>query len=85
MIKKQEKATIAIEVIYATIWLAVIVATGIIGSASIGLAMIALDAIAILYGGWLALYSIGTGNLATTITLLVVMIGNVASAIIMSW
>lgn len=84
MNEKQEKITIAIEIIYATIWLAVIVATGIIGSAGIGLAMIALDAIAILYGGWLALYSSATDNLAT-ITLLAVMIGNVASAIVMNW
>lgn len=83
MNKKQEKITIVIEVIYATIWLAVIVATGIIGSAGIGLAMIALDAIAILYGGWLALYSSATDNLAT-ITLLAVIIGNVASAIAMN-
>lgn len=84
MTKKQEKITIAIEAIYAIIWLAVIVATGIISSAGIGLAMIALDAIAILYGGWLALYSSATDNLAT-ITLLAVMIGNVVSAIVMNW
>lgn len=84
MNEKQEKTTIAIEVIYATIWLAVIVTTGLIGSVGIGLAMIILDAIAILYGGWLALYYSATDNLAT-ITLLAVMIGNVASAIVMNW
>lgn len=84
MTEKQEKITIAIELIYATIWLVVIVATGLIDSVGIGLAMIVLDAIAILYGGWLALYSSATDNL-TTITLLAVMIGNVASAIVMNW
>ena len=84
MTKKQKKIVLTIELIYATIWLAVIVATGIIGSAGIGLAMIVLDAIAILYGGWLALYSSATDNLAT-ITLLAVMIGNVVSAIVMNW
>ena len=71
-------------VVHATIWLAVIIATGLIGSVGISLAMIVLDAIAILYGGWLALYSSATDNLAT-ITLLAVMIGNVASAIVMNW
>lgn len=84
MTKKQEKITIAIEAIYTIIWLAVIVATGIIGSAGIGLAMIALDAIAILYGGWLFLFSSATDKV-TTITLLVVMIGNVVSAISMNF
>ena len=84
MTKKQKKIVLTIELIYATIWLAVIVATGIIGSVGIGLAMIVLDAIAILYGGWLALYSSATDNLAT-ITLLAVMIGNVVSAIVMNW
>lgn len=84
MTKKQKKIALTIELIYATIWLVVIIATGLIGSASIGLAMIVLDAIAILYGGWLALYSSVTDNL-TTITLLAVMIGNVVSAIVMNW
>lgn len=84
MTKKQKKIALTIELIYATIWLAVIIATGLIGSVGIGLAMIVLDAIAILYGGWLALYSSATDNLAT-ITLLAVMIGNVVSAIVMNW
>lgn len=84
MNEKQKKIALTIELIYATIWLAVIVATGLIGSVGIGLAMIVLDAIAILYGGWLALYSSATDNLAT-ITLLAVMIGNVVSAIVMNW
>lgn len=83
MNEKQKKIALTIELIYATIWLAVIVATGLIGSVGIGLAMIVLDAIAILYGGWLALYSSATDNLAT-ITLLAVMIGNVVSAIVMN-
>lgn len=84
MTKKQKKIALMIELIYAIIWLAVIIATGLIGSVGIGLAMIVLDAIAILYGGWLALYSSATDNLAT-ITLLSVMIGNVVSAIVMNW
>lgn len=84
MNEKQKKIALTIELIYATIWLAVIVATGLIGSVGIGLAMIVLDAIAILYGGWLALYSSATDNLVT-ITLLAVMIGNVVSAIVMNW
>lgn len=84
MTKKQKKIALTIELIYATIWLAVIIATGLIGSVGIGLAMIVLDAIAILYGGWLALYSSATDNLAT-ITLIAVMIGNVVSAIVMNW
>lgn len=83
MTKKQKKIALLIELIYATIWLAVIIATGLIGSVGIGLAMIVLDAIAILYGGWLALYSSATDNL-DTITLLAVMIGNVVSAIVMN-
>lgn len=83
MNEKQEKIALTIELIYATIWLAVIIATGLIGSVGIGLAMIVLDAIAILYGGWLALYSSATDNLVT-ITLLAVMIGNVVSAIVMN-
>lgn len=84
MNEKQKKIALTIELIYATIWLAVIIATGLIGSVGIGLAMIVLDAIAILYGGWLALYSSATDNLVT-ITLLAVMIGNVVSAIVMNW
>lgn len=84
MNEKQKKIALTIELIYATIWLAVIVATGLIGSVGIGLAMIVLDAIAILYGGWLALYSSATDNL-DTITLLAVMIGNVVSAIVINW
>lgn len=84
MNEKQKKIALTIELIYATIWLAVIIATGLIGSVGIGLAMIVLDAIAILYGGWLALYSSATDNL-DTITLLAVMIGNVVSAIVINW
>lgn len=84
MNEKQKKIALTIELIYATIWLAVIIATGLIGSVGIGLAMIVLDAIAILYGGWLALYSSATDNLVT-ITLLAVMIGNVVSAIVINW
>lgn len=84
MNKKQKKIALIIEIIYSLVWLAVIVATGLIGSAGIGLAMIALDAIAILYGGWLFLFYSATDKV-TTITLLAVMIGNVVSAIVMNW
>jgi hypothetical protein len=37
MTKKQKKIALTIELIYVTIWLAVIIATGTIGSVGIGL------------------------------------------------